>query len=83
MIMMNNSNLMALVLCEKDTHMRNDVEVKFRSTRTGVMASFRANLGINRFGTPEYAHITTIATHRIQSAESVIKALRNDSRLYD
>ncbi len=78
-----NSDLMALVLGEKDAHMRNDIEVEFRSTRTGVTASFRANHGINRVGAPEYAHITTKAFHRIQSTESIIKALRNDSRLYN
>jgi len=80
---MMNNKLMALVLSEKDAHMRNDIEVAFRSTRTGVTASFRANLGANRVGTTEYAHITTKAFHRIQSAESIIKALRSDSRLYD
>ena len=80
---MTNSNIMTLVLNEKDAHMRSGIEVAFRNTHTGVAASFRSNLGASHFGTPEYAHITTKAFHRIQSAESIIKALRNDSRLYD
>lgn len=78
-----NSDIMALVQLEKKLHMRQDIEVEFTKHRTGVTASFRAYHGINRVGAPEYAHITAIRLHRIQSGENILRKLRSDSRLYN
>lgn len=78
-----NRDLMALIQVECRCNMRGDVQVEFYPLVTGVTASFCADMGLNRFGGHEYAHITTYKAHRIQSFESIIKALRSDYRLYD
>lgn len=78
-----NRDIMGLIQLELKMRMRKDITVEFHKTRTGINASFKADMGINRFGTREYAHITTKAFHRIQRPSDIVGHLRRDHRLYD
>lgn len=79
---MTNAEIILNVKREIESNMRKDIIAEFRNTRTGVCVSFQADMGENRFGRHEYAHITTYKFYRIQGISNIIMKLKDDRRLY-